>query len=401
MMKTISFLCRLWLPLCFVLALGLSFQRNVMASELPKLVVTYATPKGDGVISGYVVIPKDSDYTDFAVTAFVRSQVGEDINWYGPKPSYDNPAVLLNEDGTFSMQYTIESVDRYTAGIHVFLLPSESYPEQGWDYFSFSKGSYNAVLTDALDDCVITRDNEGGVSINTERDLNGDVIYYIEPWTGFAGMSVQPNEVEEVDEDSSSEDDMDIDMADVGLSVFTDIANHWAYEDIAYVLQHYLMKGTSPTEFAPHVPMTRGMFVTVLSRFAGQDIREHTLSRFGDVPEGSYYLPAIEWAAEQGIVAGTSENTFEPEAALSRQDMAVMFCNFASARGYFVPLIQDLEPFVDDADILPYALSSVYVLQQANILGGRPGGFFDPMAFTSRAEASAVFRRFIETIIVS
>ncbi len=53
------------------------------------------------------------------------------------------------------------------------------------------------------------------------------------------------------------------------ISKFTDITNHWAKDDIQFVVDKGLFKGVSETFFGVNVSMTRGMFVTVLHRFAG------------------------------------------------------------------------------------------------------------------------------------
>ena len=50
-----------------------------------------------------------------------------------------------------------------------------------------------------------------------------------------------------------------------------DITGHWAEADIAWVVRMGLFSGTSATTFTPNGTMTRGMFVTVLGRYAGID----------------------------------------------------------------------------------------------------------------------------------
>ena len=50
-----------------------------------------------------------------------------------------------------------------------------------------------------------------------------------------------------------------------------DIVGHWAESDIAWVLEMGLFNGTSANTFNPNGTMTRGMFVTVLGRYAGID----------------------------------------------------------------------------------------------------------------------------------
>lgn len=51
---------------------------------------------------------------------------------------------------------------------------------------------------------------------------------------------------------------------------FTDVADGaWYYDAVAYAYDKGLMTGTSATEFAPDVTMTRGMIASVLYRLEG------------------------------------------------------------------------------------------------------------------------------------
>ncbi len=74
--------------------------------------------------------------------------------------------------------------------------------------------------------------------------------------------------------------------------------------------------------------MTRGMFVTVLGRFANADTRMYTSSRFHDVDMGRYFGPYVEWAADVDIVEGVTATKFSPDASITlRADC-----------GYLIPL---------------------------------------------------------------
>ena len=50
---------------------------------------------------------------------------------------------------------------------------------------------------------------------------------------------------------------------------FSDVKNGWYIEQVAFAYSHDLFAGTSSTSFSPNAYMTRGMFITVLGRFAG------------------------------------------------------------------------------------------------------------------------------------
>jgi len=54
-----------------------------------------------------------------------------------------------------------------------------------------------------------------------------------------------------------------------GSTPFTDVTNQWFADSVRYVYTHSLFKGTSSTTFSPNSTMTRGMFITVLGRYAG------------------------------------------------------------------------------------------------------------------------------------
>ncbi len=49
---------------------------------------------------------------------------------------------------------------------------------------------------------------------------------------------------------------------------FKDVSGHWAEAAIAAVVEQKLFQGTSEDTFSPDESMNRGMFVTVLGRFA-------------------------------------------------------------------------------------------------------------------------------------
>ena len=75
--------------------------------------------------------------------------------------------------------------------------------------------------------------------------------------------------------------------------------------------------GADTAIFEPDSPTERAMLVTVLYRLEGQP--EVGENRFTDVADGKWYTNAIAWAAENGIVLGRDETTFDPYANISRE----------------------------------------------------------------------------------
>ena len=179
---------------------------------------------------------------------------------------------------------------------------------------------------------------------------------------------------------------------------FTDIDAHWAKKDIEFVVAKGLFGGTAKDKFSPNMPMTRGMFVTVLARLANVDASSYKESSFKDVNKAAYYMPYIEWASKNGIASGISATTFAPDQAITREQMAVIMVNYAKTIGFEFPKKKEENSFADDAKISSYAKSAVKQMQMAGILEGKNGNQFEPQGTATRAEVCAMMKRFVELV---
>ena len=188
---------------------------------------------------------------------------------------------------------------------------------------------------------------------------------------------------------------------DAKVSAFTDIENHWAKDNIFFVVSRGLLNGISATTFSPNTGMTRGMFVTALGRLAGIDPADYQAGKFTDVKADAYYVPYVNWAASKGIVSGTTDTTFAPDSQITREQMAVILKNYAAKLGYTIPKTLEAVTFADNTKISSQVKEAVKSMQQAGILAGRTNNRFDPKGTATRAEVATVLRRFVEIIIDS
>ena len=186
---------------------------------------------------------------------------------------------------------------------------------------------------------------------------------------------------------------------DAKMPAFTDIENHWAKDNILFVVSRGLLNGTSETTFSPNTGMTRGMFVTALGRLAGVDPADYQSGKFTDVKADAYYAPYVNWAAKIGIVSGTTDTTFAPDTNINREQMAVIMKNYAVKLGYTVPKALEAVTFADNASISSWAKEAVKSMQQAGILAGKTNNRFAPAGTATRAEVATVLWRFVEIII--
>ena len=180
---------------------------------------------------------------------------------------------------------------------------------------------------------------------------------------------------------------------------FTDIENHWAADNIIFVASRGLLSGTGNNQFSPDAGITRGMFVTALGRLAGVNPADYKTGIFADVNPDAEYAPYVNWAAEKGIVNGIAAAAFSPDANITREQMAVIMADYAKKLGYELPAVHEAVTFADNAQISAQAAKEVKAMQQAGIMAGKDGSRFDPKGSTTRAEAATILRRFVETVI--
>ena len=180
---------------------------------------------------------------------------------------------------------------------------------------------------------------------------------------------------------------------------FTDIHNHWAKDDIDFVVARELFDGTSLTTFSPNTPMTRGMFVTALGRLANADVSSYKQSNFTDVKNDAYYTGYIAWANKNKIVTGIGDGRFAPDESITREQMAAIMSNYANTIGFIFPKIHTENSFTDNAKISTYAKAAVIQMQMASVISGKKGNIFDPQGTVLRAEVAAVLHRFVALAI--
>ncbi len=181
-------------------------------------------------------------------------------------------------------------------------------------------------------------------------------------------------------------------------ALFTDIPKKiWYKQAVDYAYTWGMFAGTSKTTFEPETKVDRAMFVTVIARLDGAKVNNKADSGFTDVPKKQWYTGSVRWAAENGIVYGTSKTTFEPETAITREQLCAMLLRYAKFKNITLEKAVAKAKFVDDKAISSYAKSAVYACQQAGIVSGEKaaGGYvFLPAGNATRAQAAQILMVF-------
>lgn len=180
---------------------------------------------------------------------------------------------------------------------------------------------------------------------------------------------------------------------------FSDVAaDSWYFDAVNYVAENGYFSGTSGTTFSPLAEMTRGMFVTVLGRLHGVDASQYAACGFSDVDAGKYYAPYVEWASENGIVAGTGGGLFDPDGMITREQMAVIMYNYVAFTGGDVAADKSrFDSFADRTTVSSWAENAMIWACEKELINGS-GGMLTPQGYATRAQVAQIVMNFCETI---
>lgn len=148
---------------------------------------------------------------------------------------------------------------------------------------------------------------------------------------------------------------------------------------------------------APVAPITRGAFVTLLSR-VHQSVNGDAViegeAAFTDVTESTWYGPQARWAADLGVMIGNN-GQFMGARNLSRQELVTGSYRYAKACGYDVSAGKDLSIFPDHGDVAAYAKEAFSWAVATGMVNGFPDGTLRPTAQTNRVQAVVVIVHFM------
>ena len=179
---------------------------------------------------------------------------------------------------------------------------------------------------------------------------------------------------------------------------FVDVSiDSWYADAVQYVYENGMMSGTSETTFSPDLTTTRGMIVTILYRMENEPAVTGTTA-FTDVAADQYYANAVAWAAQNGIVSGTTATTFAPNSAITREQMAAILYRYAQFKGYDVSAKADLSVYTDAASVGAYAVDAMAWANGAGLITGTSATTLTPAGNATRAQVAAILMRFGENI---
>ena len=178
-----------------------------------------------------------------------------------------------------------------------------------------------------------------------------------------------------------------VDVSDI----FIDVApNAWYKDAVQYAYAGGLMTGVSADAFAPEQTTTRAMIVSILARLEG--VTSAQAAGFADVSD-EWYATAVNWAASAGVVSGTGDGNFSPNAAITREQLAAMLMNYSAWKGEDVSARADLSAYSDQPSTWAEETMSWAVAE--GLISGVTNTELQPQGNATRAQVAAILQRFL------
>ena len=184
--------------------------------------------------------------------------------------------------------------------------------------------------------------------------------------------------------------------------MFTDVEKNWAYPGIQYCVTHGIMGGMGDGTFAPTGTTTRAQIVQILYNLEGTPAVSGT-TPFTDLT-ANWYKPAILWAYQNNVVAGTTPTTFDPERPVTREQIAVILTQYMfhvlKMERTWTPA--DLSTFPDGANVSSWAKEAMQDAVALGLINGSkaPDGtvYLDPQGSATRQQVATILMNFCQNV---
>ena len=334
-------------------------------------------------------------------------------------------ASLLKNDGKLygNTQYIASLIQQHTGG-DLFLIQTENKYPSVYEQIDQQGGEENRNrIRPKLSSHVENMDDYSVIflgypiwyydmpmavySFLEEYDLSGKTIipFVTSGASGFTGTldtlrELQPNaEVQTDGFDVKHSRVAEVQAEDVNnwidslsyFPAFSDVpADAWYAEAVAYCRQHGVMNGTTDTTFAPEASLTRAMLAAVLYRMSGSPTVAAPPA-FTNAAAGAWYSGAVSWAAETGVISGYGGGAFGVNDPTTREQAVTILWRYAGNPDSSAALD------ISDANaISSWARTAVCWADANGILDGIvTNRRFDPKASIKRSEVASLLYHYL------
>lgn len=149
---------------------------------------------------------------------------------------------------------------------------------------------------------------------------------------------------------------------------------------VAWAVEKGIISGTSETRFSPNAPCTRCQALTCLWKAMGSPEPSNTSCKFKDVPENAYYYKAVLWAVEMGITSGIGNAAFAPDSSVTRSQLVTFLWRAAGSAS------ASIASHFADVNANAYYFNAVQWAAENHITSGTSATTFSPVNISTRAQ---------------
>ncbi|MCY9656425.1 DUF4430 domain-containing protein [Paenibacillus chondroitinus] len=166
----------------------------------------------------------------------------------------------------------------------------------------------------------------------------------------------------------------------------TQLISNWAMEAITEASQKAFIDGSNG-KFNPQATITRAEFTKILVSILGIDVKTSSIINFKDVSQKDWFYPYVNAAYKEGFITGFTNDQFNPDEKLTREQMAVIIVKALGIQaGGQTPAIEDLDQVSD------WAKADVQTIMARQLMSGWDNRF-QPSNEVTREMAAVVAMR--------
>lgn len=178
------------------------------------------------------------------------------------------------------------------------------------------------------------------------------------------------------------------------VNPFTDVKeSDYYYDAVVALAEQGVIAGATETTFDPNSNVTRAQVVAFLYRMEGAPETSAAVE-FTDVPEDAYYAAALAWAVEHEIAFGVSDTEFDPDAAVTREQFVSFLYRYAKLKGNSDGEAADLSSFKDASSVTEYARVAMAWAIGQKVVYGVETDVLGPQDTATRGQAAAILYRY-------
>ena len=124
-----------------------------------------------------------------------------------------------------------------------------------------------------------------------------------------------------------------------------------------------------------------------------------TCQAFADVPDGKWMTPAVQWAADNGIVNGVGGDSFAPNRTITREEFATIMYRYTEFKNVERDISADISSYPDGGEVSAWAKDAMAWAVGEGLISGKPGGLLAPQDTITRAEVAVIVYRYNNNVL--